>query len=390
MEPGGVEVPIVWQGRRTRAFVPTALADRDLTVATTTLDRVVRAQVAVEEAAAALPEDHLPLARLLLRAEGLASSFVEGVGAPVLDVVLAEAGAQEGHGGAAPWVAANLAAVDQALAEVDAELTVDGLCRWHRTLMAGSPTPARHVGVLRTEQGWIGGTSPLDAHLVTPPPAEVPRLVDDLLGYVARDDVAPVVQAAVAHAQFEVVHPFADGNGRIGRVLVGWILARRLALVTPPPISTRIAADVGGYAAGLVRYRLGDLDGWVAWFADAVSGAGRTQRDLVDEVGRLRRAWRERLDAPRPEARRLRADAAAWRVLDLVPRHLLLTAASLADELGLPPKTARAALADLVAAGILVEHGDVPASLAPGPGRPARLYVSPELLGLAGATPLRG
>lgn len=390
MEPAGVEVPILWQGRRTRAFVPTALADRDLTLATTTLDRVVRAQVAVEEAAAALPEDHVPLARLLLRAEGLASSFVEGVGAPVLDVVLAEAGAREGHGGAAPWVAANLAALDQALAEVDAELTVDGLCRWHRTLMAGSPTPARHVGVLRTEQGWIGGTSPLDAHLVTPPPDEVPRLVDDLLGYVARDDVAPVVQAAVAHAQFEVVHPFADGNGRIGRVLVGWILARRLALVTPPPISTRIAADVGGYAAGLVRYRLGDLDGWVAWFADAVSGAGRTQRDLVDEVGRLRRAWRERLDAPRPEARRLRADAAAWRVLDLVPRHLVLTAASLADELGLPPKTARAALADLVAAGILVEHGDVPASLAPGPGRPARLYVSPELLGLAGATPLRG
>ena len=386
----GVEVPIVWQGRRTRAFVPTALADRDLTVATTTLDRVVRAEVAVEEAAAALPEDHVPLARLLLRAEGLASSFVEGVGAPVLDVVLAEAGAQEGHGGAAPWVAANLAAVDQALAGVDAELTVDGLCRWHRTLMAGSPTPARHVGVLRTEQGWIGGTSPLDAHLVTPPPAEVPRLVDDLLGYVARDDVDPVVQAAVAHAQFEVVHPFADGNGRIGRVLVGWILARRLALVTPPPISTRIAADVGGYAAGLVRYRLGDLDGWVAWFADAVSGAGRTQRDLVHEVGRLRRAWRERLDAPRPEARRLRADAAAWRVLDLVPRHLVLTAAGVADELGLPPKTARAALADLVAAGILVEHGDVPASLAPGPGRPARLYVSPELLGLAGATPLRG
>lgn len=390
MEPAGTEVPIVWRGRRALAFVPTPLAERDLALSSAALARAGAAQAAVEVAAESLPEDHVPLARLLLRAEGLASSFVEGIAAPVLDVVLAESTgdvAEDGPApGPAPWVAANLRAVDEALADVEAPLTVERLCGWHQTLMAGSPLPARHVGVLRDEQGWIGGSSPLDAHLVTPPPEEVPRLVDDLLAYVAREDAEPVVQAAVAHAQFEVVHPFADGNGRIGRVLVGWILTRRLALLTPPPVSTRIAADVGGYGAGLVRFRLGDHDGWVRWFAGAVAGAGQAQRDLVAEVARLRAEWAARLDAPRPGARRRRSDAAAHRVLDLVPRHLALTATLVAGELGIPPKSARAALEDLVEAGVLAEVGTAPAA---GPGRPRRLFVSPELLGLAGATALR-
>jgi Fic family protein len=284
-------------------------------------------------------------------------------------------------------VAANLAAVTQAIEEAaGGPLTVEGLCRWHRTLMTGSPTPARHVGVLRAEQGWIGGTSPFDAHLVTPPPERVPGLVEDLLAYANRDDVDPVSQAAIAHAQLEVIHPFADGNGRVGRVLVAWVLVRRLALVTPPPVSTRIAADVGGYAAGLVQFRMGDHDRWIRWFAEAVSGAGRAQQELVASVEQLRRAWRDRLSAPREGTRRVRSDATAWRVLDLIPRHLVLTGPTVATELGLPLKTAVAALRDLVEAGILVEQGTFQPT---GRGRPSRVYASAELLGLTGANPLR-
>ncbi|MCB9373237.1 MAG: Fic family protein [Microthrixaceae bacterium] len=384
MDPAGVEVPIVWRGRRARAFVPTPLAERDLTLDAATIARAARAQAAVEHGAETMPEDHAALARLLLRAEGVASSFIEGVTAPVVDVVLAELDDQ-GVPSAAAWVAANLTAVAGAVEEAHVgPLTVEGVCRWHRTLMTGSPTPARHVGVLRTEQGWIGGTSPLDAHLVTPPPDEVPALVGDLVAYVNRDDVDPVSQAAIAHAQFEVVHPFADGNGRVGRVLVAWILARRLALVAPPPVSARIAADVGGYGAGLVRFRTGDHDGWVRWFADAVSGAGRAQQELVAAVERLHLEWRDRLSAPRDGARRRRSDAAAWRVLTLLPRHLVLTGPTVAAELGVPSKSANAALRDLVDAGVLVEHGT-----RRGRGRPSRLYTSTELLGLTGASPLR-
>ena len=214
----------------------------------------------------------------------------------------------------------------------------------------------------------------------------MPSLLDDLLAYVNRGDVDAVSQAAIAHAQLEIIHPFADGNGRVGRVLIAWILARRLSLVTPPPVSTRIAADVGGYGAGLVLFRMGDHNAWVRWFAQAVSGAGRAQQELVAAVQRLQREWHERLGAQRPGARRLRSNAAAWRVLDLLPRHLVLTAAIVASQLAIPLKSASAALRDLVAAGILVEHGSAVVNQT---GRPSRLYASFELLGLTGSNPVR-
>ena len=157
---------------------------------------------------------------------------------------------------------------------------------------------------------------------MTPPPDELGPLLDDLVLYANRGDVDPVAQAGIAHAEFETIHPFADGNGRVGRVLVAWVLTRRLSLVTPPPVSVAIAADVGGYSSGLVLYRFGRLDDWLQWFADAVRGGGRAQRQLISEVNALKTRWRERLgDGARP----LRSDAAAWAVLDLLPRHLVLT-----------------------------------------------------------------
>lgn len=382
MEEAGRHEPVVWNGRRIKAFVPTLLRERDLTLSGSVAKRCGAAEASVETGAAALPEDYAPLARLLLRAEGIASSYVEGVAAPVVDVVLAEHDPGGRHSPAA-WVAANLQATTDAIAHASGNelLTLADLCSWHRALMAGSPTPAEHVGRIRTEQGWIGGTSPLDAHLVTPPVAQLDTLLGDLLDFTNRTDVDPVAQAAVAHAQFEVVHPFADGNGRIGRVLILWVLTRRLQLLTPPPVSVLIAADVGGYASGLVRFRMSDHDGWVAWFADAVGGAGRAQQQLIRSVERLHATWEARLRDVG-----LRSDGAAWAVLELLPRLLVLTSADVVAALDLTPKGARAALSDLADAGVLARYGKLSVS---GRGRPADLYVSVELLGLAGATPLR-
>lgn len=386
MQAAGREVPIVWQGRRTKAFVPIRLSERDVTLEPETIARASRAQAAVEHAAESMPDDYAPLARLLLRSEGIASSFIEGVTAPVAEIVLA--GAIEGsEPSSAAWIAGNLAAVTQAIEEAKAgPIDVESLNRWHGTLMTGSPTPSRYVGMIRNEQGWIGGTSPLDANLVTPPPDEVPGLLDDLVAYVNREDVDPVSQAAMAHAQFEIIHPFADGNGRVGRVLISWILVRRMSLVTPPPVSTRIAADVGGYASGLALFRMGNHNAWIRWFAEVVSGAGRAQQQLVASVERLSREWHERLAAQPKGGRRIRSNAAAWRVLGLVPRHLVLTGPLVARELGIPLKSASAALRDLVDAGVLSTQGT---GQPKGRGRPSRQYMSPELLGLTGSNPLR-
>ena len=386
MELAGTEVDVVWRGRRVRAFVPQLLADRDLSLDAKAAHRCGAAAASIAHGAGALPADYAPLARLLLRAEGIASSYIEGVSAAVVDVVLAEY-RNPGVPGPAGWVAANLAAAQQAVTHAAgaAALTVDELCRWHAALMGGSPVPARHVGRVRDAQGWIGGSSPFVAHLVTPPATELDPLLSDLLHYVNRSDAEPITQAAVAHAQFEVIHPFADGNGRIGRVLVSWLLTRRLKLLTPPPVSVQLAADVGGYSAGLTQFRFGRTSSWVGWFADAVSGAGREQQQLVTAVDSILLGWQDQLAAQRG-IRGLRSDASARQVLALLPRHLVLTAGVVAAELGLARKTAGDALRTLAAAGVLTAYGTKPQR---GRGRPAQLYVSEELLGLAGSTPLR-
>lgn len=381
----GDELPIRWRGRRALAFVPTLLAERDLELSQATVATTATAVADLAHAAASMPPDHLPLARLLLRTEGVASSFIEGVRAPVVDVVLAEELDAQG-GTPAAWIAANLAAVTLALASADSRgLSVELLCAWHATLMTGSPVPARYVGSLRTEQGWIGGTSPLDAHLVTPPPEHLPRLLADLIDFCTLTTGDPVAQAAIAHAQFEVIHPFADGNGRIGRILIAWILTRRLSLITPPPVSTAIAGDIGGYSSGLTLFRMGQLDPWVQWFARGLSRSGAAQSAMVVEVEALQRRWREQLAAPRP-GRALRSDSTAWRVLDLLPGQLLLTSRTVADELGTTPQSAVSALEHLAECGVLVEHASPSSGVR---GRPRRLFVCPELLALTGSSPLR-
>lgn len=386
MDLAGTEVPIVWRGRRANAFLPQFLSDRDLTLDVKAAARCGAAEASVSQGAEAIGDDHALLARLLLRSEGIASSYIEGVSAPVVDVVLAEHDDSGAHTPAA-WVAANLAATSEAVdhAAGTDPLGVGDLCSWHRSLMAGSPTPARYVGCVREEQGWIGGATPFEANLVTPPPTALDELLADLLAFVNGADLDPIALSAIAHAQFEIIHPFSDGNGRIGRVLISWLLTRRLRLFTPPPVSVRLAADVGGYISGLTRYRFGQSSSWVAWFADAVSGAGLAQQQLVTGVERIRTGWEMKLSA-HGKVRGLRSDAAAWRVLELLPRHLVLTAPVVASELGLTRKGAGAALRTLAEAGVLTPSST---AVPGGRGRPAHLYVSEDVLGLAGSSPLR-
>ena len=385
MEAAGSEVEVIWNGRRIRAFVPALLIDRELALDAPTAARSAAAATEVAHAAEALDADYEPLVRLLLRSEGVASSYIEGVTAPIVDVVLAEERLGGRGTGAAAWVACNLAATSQAVASAEggAPLGLETLCEWHRTLMTGSPTPERYVGVIRNEQGWIGGTSPLDAHLVTPPPSELPVLLDDLIAYMNRVDVDPITQAAIGHAQLEIIHPFGDGNGRVGRVLVAWVLTRRLALLVPPPVSVAIAADVAGYSSGLVLFRLGDHRRWITWFADAVASGGRAQRALIANVEQIKQQWLDRLTATE---RKPRSDAAVFAALDLLPRHLVLTSQLLADELSISRKASWATLHRLVQVGILTEQGTVSRQTS---GQPASLFVSRDLLGLAGSSPLR-
>jgi len=369
----GTTVTTTWQGRRVDAFVPAPMPR--------TLDLPERVVRATERAAAALQriDDRLthrfePLARLLLRAEGVASSYIEGVRAPAELVAVAEvdSGAVDAT---SAWVADNLAVVDASLghARSGAALTADDLHRWHVRLMAHGALPDELVGQYREVQNWIGGATPREAAYVPPPAEHVGRLMRDLVRAANTSTLDPVTLAAVVHAQFEAIHPYGDGNGRLGRVLIGWVLARRTGVAVPPPVSVVMARDTGGYLSGLTRWRMGDVAGWVGWVADAISRSADQVGELVATAENLRRRWDGLLTG-------VRADAAAWRVLDLIPQHLVVTAPMVAELLGVSAPTARAAVEALAARGILE-----PLELrAVRPGRPAQWWMAGELVSAVG------
>ncbi|MFN2503025.1 MAG: Fic family protein [Acidimicrobiales bacterium] len=210
--------------------------------------------------------------------------------------------------------------------------------------------------------------------VTVPPPAEhVGRLMRNLVGATNTSKLDPVTLAAVVHAQFEAIHPYGDGNGRLGRVLMGWVLARRAGVAVLPPVSVVIARDTGGYLSGLTRWRYGDVAGWVGWVAEAVNRSAEQVVELVGYAEDLRRRWEDLLGD-------VRSDAAAWRLLDHLPRHLVVTAPMVAGLLGVSTPTARAAVEALASRGILQ-----PLDLRPvRPGRPAQWWMAGELVSVVG------
>lgn len=144
--------------------------------------------------------------------------------------------------------------------------------------------------------------------------------------------------------------------------------------MSPPPISVRVAGDIGGYLSGLTLFRLGQPDPWVAWFAQALTGAGEAASDLIRAVGELRARWDARLMD-------VRADAIAHRVPGLLPAHPVLDATTLARELSVSERSARGALNTLHRYGILQPLTPTHRS----PGRPRGWWAATELLSLVSA-----
>ena len=273
------------------------------------------------------------LARLLLRAECVASSRIEGLevgaqrllradaartlGDPVSDVTAAE-------------VLANIDAMSWGLgaAEPDAEITLERLLETHRRLMAGRRL-AEHGGRIRTEQNWIGGGdfNPCSAAFVPPPPEAVPGLLDDLMVFCNQDMLPTLAQAAIAHAQFETIHPFVDGNGRTGRVLLHLVLRRRrLGERIVAPVSLVLATWAADYVGGLMGTRyigpadspeaMAGINRWIALLASAcrravqrrgmVRSACPEPPSIVDRARRTNPARLHRATTDRGTARHAR------------------------------------------------------------------------------------
>lgn len=362
--PKGHYVELSWEpdferagGRQSKAaryaaFVPEAIReyDPDLSSATSTLAE--RAAVAVRELNAN-PTGLISLeglGRQLLRSEALASSQIEGLN--ISHRKLAEADLVDRDGPfKAREILGNIRALELAT-EIGAdaeELDVDAITAIHRE-MAIVPPLDRIAGELREEASWIGGRTPVDAEFVGPPWEEVQPLLEDLCEFMNRDDLPPVAQAAIAHAQFETVHPFGDGNGRVGRCLIQVIFRRRgLAPRYIPPVSIVLGANKDAYISGLEGFRDDEVDDWVRQFARAVEVAADQARSFSTSVAELQESWRAKLG-------RVRSDAAVLSVIDLLPKFPILTAAVVEDEIGRSRPVTIEALDRLDAIGALTRH----------------------------------
>ena len=381
-------VPKTWQanpdapgGRAARrafryqAFVPDPIAELDLALPSAVVLAVSEAERAVQALNSDPPKlaSLEALARRLLRAESVASSRIEGLQISQRRLARAEAEEADARDLTARSVLGNIAAMEQAirLADQKRNLRVSDLLSIHRTLIEATNEP-RGAGEVREAQNWIGGNpfNPHGADFVPPPPEELPVLLKDLCAFLAREDLPPVVQAAIAHAQFETIHPFGDGNGRVGRALVHVVLRRRgLAPNYVPPVSLVLAADARAYVAGLTAFREGHATAWCAFFAVAVRTAATKASALSQRLGALQAQWRARAGEPR-------RDSSAAALIDLLPAHPVLTVTVAAGLLSRSKQAANEALAALVEAGVVQSL-----TLA----RRNRAFEAPELLALVNA-----
>ena len=346
-------------------YVPDRLLGRQFT-----LDGDVAADIADAEAAivrlnaaANALVDTEALARILLRAEAVASSRIEGLVIGARRLLHAEAVRsvhEPSSDVTATEVLGNIDAMIYGVERVGVgdEITVDLLLEVHQRLLAGSRFDS-YGGRFREEQNWIGGSdyNPCSAAFVPPPHEDVPELVSDLCAFCNTDDLPAVAQAAIAHAQFETIHPFVDGNGRTGRALIHLVLRRRgLAPRVLPPVSLVLATWARTYIDGLTQSRyVGSptsakategLNTWVARFASACARAVADATTFEERAARLEAGWRQRLGT-------IRAKSATDRLLRGLPGAPILTVDSAATLIGRTFKPADGAIQRLVKADIL-------------------------------------
>lgn len=285
-----------------------------------------------------------PMRSILLRAESAASSQIENLTVGARQLALFELG--ERASANARLVAQNVQSMEAAL-RLGSEITLATLLATHRVLLEGHDPNA---GCLRTEQVWIGGSSvaPRGADFIPPHHERVPDAIADLIRFIGRTDLPPLVQTAVAHAQFETIHPFTDGNGRTGRALVQAMLrSREVARLTTVPVSAGLLVDTARYFDALTAYREGRLEPIVNEFSHAFRFAAIEGQALVDDLEEIRSGTIQAITA--------RSDSAVWPLIDLLSGQPVINTAWAATELEVSKVAAQSAIDRLVEAGVLTE-----------------------------------
>lgn len=334
--------------RSYQAAVPLHISNQPVT-----LDGAITqaAELATQELArldAELGSSLVSFEPLLLRSEAASSSQIENLTASSRAIFSAEAGLKTGPN--AKLIVANTRAL-RASVGLDHPAGVTEIKAMHAALMADQNL---HVaGEFRQEAVWIGTRSdtPVGAEFVAPHYSRIADLMDDLVMFMRRTDVAPLISVALAHGQFEMIHPFTDGNGRTGRALVQAMLRERRVLRNVlVPVSAGLLADVGGYHQALGLYRKGQPNQIVRLFADASMRAVSNTRELKGELDGILAVWKDKL--------KVRRDSKAWPLMDVLVRKPVLNAAVASAELGVKTPNIYPALKALTQVGILVKENE--------------------------------
>lgn len=359
---------------RTYEFEPYA-AEPIADLAITTSEATTFAVAEASRALGSVPS--LPgagVAAVLYRSESSASSIIEDIAVGSRRILETEVAREdEIRDPIAERIIGNLEGLRDAFATPFPASPHDYL-RWHSRLMEGHPRLApESVGAYRTQQNWIGGDGygPRNAEFVPPPPEDVVRLAEDLARYTARTDIAPVIQAAIAHARFEVIHPFVDGNGRVGRMLLQHVLAGRSQIPAPVPVSVSWSRDTDSYIAGLRSFQDGDLDQWIEFAAMSIVDAVQRMHTVEQRLAALTTSLAGRS--------RARGDSVAARVIRDLPTHPLVDAETVANRYGVSRQSAHETLTRLSEDGVLGERSFSRRTKA---GRPRRMLSSTELIDL--------
>lgn len=330
-----------------RASVPPLIASAPLSVAPQTLARASDAAADLIRLDAELGARDSAMPALLLRAECAASSAIERVTAPAEAIMLA--GIDESLEPAARQIVSHVRADEVALA-LAGSLTEDAIVQIQRTLMA-STRPDRR-GRWRDQQVWIGGGSlgPQRASFVPPHQSRVPELMSDLITFIRRTDIPALALIAIAHAQYETIHPFLEVNGRTGRALMQAMLRRAdLTRNVVIPVSAGLLQDTAEYFDALTRYRAGHIDPIVDVFATAAHTAVASSRVLMDDLDAVREAWEARATS--------RQGSAARRLMELLRGQPVITSRLAVAHLGVTAPNALIAIDRLVEDGILTQIG---------------------------------
>lgn len=284
-----------------------------------------------------------PLSSVLLRTESASSSQIENITTGARALALAEIGFAK-YGSNAELVAANVDAMNRAVA-LAGTVTPDTILNIHEALMRGQDHA--NPGRFRDEQVWIGAApTPHGATFVPPHHDRVRAGIHDLCAFTTRTDLPLLTQAALAHAQFETIHPFNEGNGRTGRALVHALLKGGGATTrTTLPVSAGLLNDTDAYFDALTAYRHGDPSPIVEQFARASFSAVDNGRVLANDLNTAYQDWTARLTA--------RSDAAVWRALPVLVSQPAITSALIQDRTKVSQPAADNAIRQLMDTGII-------------------------------------